>query len=85
MKVEVKLFATLARYLPEPSESGSATVEIPKGSTVSQLVSVLGIPAGIPTVILVNGQDATPDQTLRDGDTLTLFPPLAGGSPARLA
>lgn len=85
MKVEVRLFATLARYLPEPSESGSATVEIPEGSTARQLVSVLGIPAGIPVVILVNGQDATPDQTLRDGDTLTLFPPLAGGSAAHFS
>lgn len=80
MKVEVRLFATLARYLPEPSKSSSATVQIPEGSTVRQLVRVLGIPDQMPAVILVNGRDATPDQVLKDGDTLTLFPPLAGGS-----
>jgi len=80
VKVEVKLFATLANYLPESSDGGSPTVEIPDGSTVRQLVRSLGIPDRMPSVILVNGRDAAPDQVLEDGDLLTLFPPLVGGA-----
>jgi len=79
VKIEVKLFATLAGYLPEPSNGESATFEVPDGSTVRQLVSSLGIPDAIPAITLVNGRDADPGQVLRDGDVLAMFPPLAGG------
>lgn len=79
MKIEVKLFATLARYLPESSVGSHATVEVPDGSTVRRLVSSLGIPEEMPAITLVNGLDATPEQVLVDGDVLAMFPPLAGG------
>ncbi len=83
MKVELKLFATLARYFPEASDGGSAPVDVPEGGTVRRLLSALGIPDQIPLMILVNGRDAAPEQVLEDGDVLTLFPPLVGGSQCR--
>lgn len=83
MKVELKLFATLARYLPDAADSGSATVDVPDGSTVRQLLSSLGIPDQMPLMILVNGRDAAPEQVLEDSDVLTIFPPLVGGSRCR--
>lgn len=79
MKIEVRLFATLAAHLPEGSEGGSATLEVSDGSTVRQLISSLGIPEVMPAIVLVNGRDAAPEQLLADGDVLTMFPPLAGG------
>ncbi len=79
MKIEVKLFATLSRYLPVASNSNSATVQVPDGCTVGQLVSSLGIPGETPAIVLVNGCDASRAQFLRDGDVLAMFPPLAGG------
>ena len=79
MRVEVKLFATLASYLPEPSNGGSAIVDVPDGSTVRQLLRMLGIPEELPAIALVNGRDAVPEQVLEEGDVLTMFPPLAGG------
>lgn len=79
MKIEVKLFATFAFYLPETSAGSSATLEVPTGSTVRQVVTLLEVPDEMPAIILVNGRDADPEQVLEDGDVLAMFPPLAGG------
>ena len=80
MKVEVRLFATLARYLPEDSPVGSATVEVAEGSTVADLAADLGIPPDLARITLVNDADADDARRLRSGDVVTLFPPLAGGA-----
>ena len=79
MKIEVRLFATLATYLPEESDGWSATLEVPDGGTVTDVVRSLGIPDEMPFVTMINGRDAALDQPLADGDVLSLFPPLAGG------
>jgi molybdopterin converting factor small subunit len=80
MKIEVRLFATLAGYLPTAPGRGPGILEVPDGSTVGVVVSSLGISEEMPAVTLVNGRDAAPEQVLKDGDVLALFPPLAGGS-----
>jgi molybdopterin converting factor small subunit len=80
VRVGVTLFATLERYLPQDSQQGSAYLEIPEGSTVSDVAAALGIPVDLPRIILVNDEDADDSRRLRQGDTVTLFPPLAGGA-----
>lgn len=80
MKVEVKLFATLAIYLPAEEEGSSAVIEVADGGTVGQAIRRLGIPDETPRITLINGLDADPEQPLQDGDTLSVFPPLAGGA-----
>jgi len=80
MKVEVKLFATLAAYLPIGGEGPSTIVEVPQGSTVGQVTHRLGIPDEMPRITLLNGRDADPAEPLHDGDALAVFPPLAGGA-----
>jgi molybdopterin converting factor small subunit len=79
VRIEVKLFATLASYLPPGGGVGSAVIEIPPGSTVAEVAARLGIPSAQPRIVLVNGHDAGPDHRLAAGDVVTLFPPLAGG------
>jgi molybdopterin converting factor small subunit len=79
VKVEVRLFATLALFLPPGGHDGVATLEVPDRSTVRDVVQHLGIPADLERVTLVNGGDATPERLLSAGDVLTLFPPLVGG------
>ena len=37
------------------------------------------IPEDIPTIILINGLQKSAADSLRDGDTLSVFPPIAGG------
>ena len=79
MKIEVRLFATLAQYLPDESDGRSATLELLDGSTVGDVVRSLGIPGDVPYLTMINGRDAALDRPLADGDVLSLFPPLAGG------
>ena len=79
MKIEVRLFATLATYLPDESDGRSATLEVPDDGTVADVVRSLGIPDDMPFVTMTNGRDAALDGALADGDVLSLFPPLAGG------
>jgi hypothetical protein len=79
VRVEVHLFATLERFLPPGSRDGIAILEVPEGSTASDVVIRLGIPGGLDRVLLVNGREATPERRLAPGDVLDLYPPLAGG------
>lgn len=82
MRIEVQAFATLARFLPEPDrQAGSTRLEVPEGSTVADVTAALGIPGSVALITLVNGEDADPDLPLVAADVITLFPPLAGGSP----
>jgi sulfur carrier protein ThiS len=80
VRVEVRLFATLAAFLPPLSRAGAATLDVAPGSTVHDVIERLGIPADLERVALVNGGDATPQHQLRPADVLTIFPPLAGGA-----
>ncbi len=79
MKVEVHLFATLARYLPAGAAGDSVTLEVAEGTTVGELLRVLKIPELFDCMRVVNGRDVPSDHRLVDGDRVSLFPPLAGG------
>jgi len=79
VRVEVRLFATLQRFLPPHGRDGAALLDVPDGSTAADVTRRLGIPAGLERVLLVNGYHAEPGRALASGDVLDLFPPLAGG------
>jgi molybdopterin converting factor small subunit len=78
IKVEVRLFATLSAYIPG-GEGNTATIELPDGATVGDLVQTLAIPDDLSRITLVNGRDAGSSDRLNAGDIVSLFPPLAGG------
>lgn len=79
MEVKVKLFATLRDYLPKNCDGKSCQMEIDEKTTIEQIITQLKIPEKIPKIILVNGIQGSIDQTLKDGDVLSIFPPVAGG------
>ena len=83
MRIEVRLFANLAAFLPPHGRDGVAELEIPDGSTISDVTRRLGIPPDLARVVLVNGRDADNDARLTPEDVVTIFPPLAGGSVRR--
>jgi molybdopterin converting factor small subunit len=80
MKIQLNLFASLSRFLPEQPQDGfSNLIEIPEGTTVKSLMEKLNVPADLPKIIFLNGLHATETAVLKEGDRLGIFPPLAGG------
>jgi sulfur carrier protein len=79
MEIEVKLFATLRDYLPEGSSRFSCKMKIDSHTRIEDVMSNLKIPEEMPKIILVNGIHGKKDQILKDGDVLSVFPPVAGG------
>jgi sulfur carrier protein len=79
MEIEVKLFATLRDYLPKGSDRFSCKLEVDESARVQDILSRLKIPEEMPKILLVNGVHGKKDQILKDGDVLSVFPPVAGG------
>jgi sulfur-carrier protein len=80
MKIQLNLFASLTRFLPDPESPGfSNLVEIEEGTTIEALLDHLKIPREQPKIIFLNGLHAEGTTVLKAGDRLGIFPPLAGG------
>ncbi len=79
MEIEVKLFATLRDYLPKGSSQFSVKMKMEESSRVQDILTQLKIPEEMPKIILVNGVHGKKDQVLKDGDVVSVFPPVAGG------
>ena len=80
LKVEVRLFATLRKYLPAGSGRVSAQVEMAAGASIGDVLEKLGIPAAGVHLVLVNGQyEGDRKRALTDGCALSIWPPIAGG------
>lgn len=84
MKVNVRLFANLREKLPD-AERGRATLELAEGTTLFDLIDSLDIEDKLAQMVLVNGRQAPRPAVeraavaLQEGDTVAVFPPLAGG------
>jgi molybdopterin converting factor small subunit len=79
MEIEVKLFATLREYLPKGSGQFSYKMEVDGPTRVQDILLRLKIPEQIPKIILINGVHGKKEQALKEGDVLSIFPPVAGG------
>ena len=81
MHIEVKLFANLRKNLPPGSTGSKARLTLDDGATLQTLISVLNIPVELAQMVLVNGEQTREfDRQLTEGDTVSIFPPVAGGS-----
>ncbi len=80
MKIQLRLFASLAVYLPDQrKDSPSCLAEVEEGTTIKSLLESLKVPPELPKIIFLNGVHADETAVLKDGDRLGVFPPLAGG------
>jgi molybdopterin synthase sulfur carrier subunit len=80
MKIQLRLFASLAGYLPEQKSSTFSNLfEIEEGTTIKSLLEDLKVPVKLPKIIFLNGIHADETSVLKEGDRLGIFPPLAGG------
>jgi molybdopterin converting factor small subunit len=77
MKVRVELQAYLEQYSPNGNDLFD--YEVPEGARVLDLVTKLGIPGDLASVIIVSDQNTDPSYALKEGDRVILIPPLAGG------
>ncbi len=88
MKIQVKLFATLARSAsgpilaqhPQGVRPGlPLDVELPESSTLADLVAHMGLPREELKLTFVNGRARELDYHLDPGDEVGIFPPVGGG------
>lgn len=79
MRVNVRTYATLCRYIPGVSAGTPVEIELPDGASVSDLIEKLKIPAREVKIAFVNGRTRPLDWLLEEGDEAGIFPPIGGG------
>ena len=73
--INLKLFATLKRFLPR----SSGHYPVPAGITIRDLIARLGIPEKEAKLIFIDGMAGTFDSTLKGDERVGIFPPVGGG------
>jgi sulfur-carrier protein len=79
LRVELRLYASLQKYLPGEPRDGVVRVEVEEGTTLWGLLERLHIPPEAPRILFLNGVHARGDEALKEGDRVGAFPPVAGG------
>ena len=78
MRLTVRLFGDLRRYLPRGQET--IEMELPEGATPSAVFEQLGIHPGEVWLVRANKEIVSEETPLGDGDDLEIFEPVGGGS-----
>ena len=73
--VQIKLFATLAKFMPETPEC----YRIRPNATVGEILAQLGIPREKARLIFIDGLKADLETKLTGGERIGIFPPVGGG------
>lgn len=74
MKIAVQLFGPLAE------QAGRSRIEVTiSGNKVGDVVAALGFPLDRSIRFAVNTDYAAADAVVREGDTVSLIPPVGGG------
>lgn len=83
MKITLKLFATLSDYLPPGAVRNAVHIDVPDDASLNWIIDHYRLPRDLVHLVLVNGvftqQHERDAASLRDGDTLAIWPPVAGG------
>ena len=72
--IEVRLFATLRQ-----GREKIVMLESQGFSTARDIIEHLDIPVGEVSILLINGIHKPLDAQVKDGDAVSLFPPVGGG------
>jgi thiamine biosynthesis protein ThiS len=83
MKITLKLYASLTKYLPAGAGRHEIELDLPAGTTPAAVIKQLGLPLELTQLVLVNGvfvaREQRDNQALKEHDQLAIFPPVAGG------
>jgi molybdopterin converting factor small subunit len=80
----IKLYAGLEHHLPEGAKDNAAIVTIADQASVNDIIRLCNVPMDQAHLVLRNGAYVHPAQRdmsnfFTDGDTLAIWPPVAGG------
>ena len=79
----VKLFASLSDFLPPGAKDNAIKRPIAESSTIASTLAELHVPKERCHLVLLNGIFISPsaraDCSIKDGDTIAVWPPVAGG------
>lgn len=80
MRIEVRLYATFAKFGPTQRAGDPFEVELEDSASLTDLIRKLGIPEGEVHLVIVNGRIIHDrSQALGNADRVGLFPPVGGG------
>lgn len=83
MNITLKLYASLGTFLPPGSARNAIELDVAEGASIGEVLAQQNVPRENCHLILVNGTFAPPatadDKQLTEGDTLAVWPPVAGG------
>ena len=84
MRVTFKLFAMLQDHLPHEARHDNAlALDLPEGTTINQVIERFSLPQRSCHLVLIDGNFVPPGEraarALKDGETLAIWPPIAGG------
>jgi len=78
--VEVKIFVDSSEGTPFGKKGrNSATIDIPRGASIGDVMKSIGVPVDKRNLCFVNGIHREIDHVLEENDVLLITPPLAGG------
>ena len=78
MHVTLKLLGPFRSLGGNADASGAYNLALAPGTRLCRALSCAPLPDDVPKVILLNGVKRDDDPPLSDGDTITVFPPIAG-------
>jgi molybdopterin synthase sulfur carrier subunit len=74
IRVEVRLFASFRQ-----GRKKTQIMEVNEGTTISDIIKALNIDEDEVAIMLLNGRDGPSNRELKDGDVVSIFPPIGGG------
>ena len=84
MQINIEFYASLMKYLPPGKHRFRRAVRVEDGITLSRLIRQYHISEEEAHLVLVNGQfvncgEDRDRRELVEGDTISIWPPVAGG------
>jgi len=84
VNIDLGMFMDFTKYLPSEASNGKVTISLENGSTLKDLLNILGIPINEPKLVVINGvsqgvSDKVNTRELKEGDVIAFFPPVGGG------
>lgn len=79
MKISVKLIATYRTLLPKGTQGNKIEIDVPEGTTASDVMNQFDVPQDDSSVIVINGLTVPLSTVLAEGDEVAAFSAVAGG------